>query len=143
MCLVIGDNLLYSATSMQLWLSSKTLQNNSGFGIWTSKINDNSFISVIKVITSRIAWINAVYSASVLFKEIYVCNFWHHNTGNPTYVITYLIRDTTFLHYRHLLDPIHRHIWHLQNIRYLFLYWFCKLTCTWLTIDYCLVNPHN
>ena len=78
---------------MQLKLSSKTFKNISGFGRFILKINDISFISSIKVITSRISWIDVIYYASVLVKVISVCNLLHHNNGHPAYVINYTICD--------------------------------------------------
>ena len=82
MIFFLSDNLLDSATAMQLWLSSKTLQNNVVFRRRISKINDNSFISAIKGYLPRISWINKIYSDSVVLKYIYVCNLMHHTTGN-------------------------------------------------------------
>ena len=93
MCFVLGENLLNSATAMQLWLSLKTLLNTSGFGRWISKINNTNFISAIKCIMLHIAWINAIYSASVVLKAFSVCNLLHHNTIHPAYIITYPVRD--------------------------------------------------
>ena len=81
---------------MKFFLSPKTLQNNSGFGRSISKINDISFINNIKGITSRISWINEIYSASDILKVIYVCNLLHHNTRHPAYVIIYPVRNMAF-----------------------------------------------
>ena len=78
---------------MQLWLSLKTLQKTSGLGGQISNINDIYFIRTIKGIMSRISWFNAIYSDSILLKEISIYNLLHHNTGHPVYMITYLIRD--------------------------------------------------
>ena len=96
MCFVLSENLLDSAPSMQLLLSLKTLQKTSGFGRCISKINDTSFINAIKIITLRIAWLNAIYSANVLIKDISICNLLHDNTGHPAYIITYPVRNMTF-----------------------------------------------
>ena len=92
----IGGILLDSVMAMQLWLSSKNLQNTSGFEKWISKINYTSLVSAIKGIMLIIAWPNVIYSASVVIKPISVCNLLHHNTGHPAYVITYTIRDMEF-----------------------------------------------
>ena len=81
---------------MQPWLSLNTLQKTSGFGRCTSKINDTSFISSVKGTMLRIACFNAIYYSSVVIKAISVCNLLHHITGNPTYIITYPIRDMAF-----------------------------------------------
>ena len=89
-------NLVDSLTAMQIWLSSNILQKTSGFGRLISKIDDNSFISAIKCITSHIHWINAIYSTSIVLKYIYVCNLPHHNTGHPAYGITHPVRDMRF-----------------------------------------------
>ena len=61
-----------------------------------SKINDIYFISTIKGITPGIAWLNAIYYASVVIKDIYICNLLHHITGHPTYVISYTKSDMEF-----------------------------------------------
>ena len=95
-CFVLGDNLLDSATEMQLWFYLNTLQNTSGFGICISQINDNDFINAIKGITFHIDWINTRYSASMILKVITFCNQLHHSTGHPAYVSTYPIRDMKF-----------------------------------------------
>ena len=60
------------------------------------KINDTSLISTIKGIISLIAWLNVTYSASVVLKVIYTCNFLHHKTRHPAYVIKYPIRNMKF-----------------------------------------------
>ena len=60
----LGGDLLDSTTAIQLWLSSNTLQNNSGFGSCISKIKYASFIN-----TSNIKWLNAIYSSSVVLKK--------------------------------------------------------------------------
>ena len=87
---VLDENLLYSATAVQILLSSETLQNTSGFGRWIS------FINAINSITSRIACLSAIYSASVVLKAIYVCNLLYHNTGHTAYVIKYPVHDMIF-----------------------------------------------
>ena len=60
------------------------------------KMKDTSLINAIKVITLYIAWINAIYYASIVLKEIHVCNLLHHNTGHPLYVITYPVHEMNF-----------------------------------------------
>ena len=40
-----------------------------------------------KGITFHIAWINAIYSASVVLKVIFVCNLLQYNTGHPAHQI--------------------------------------------------------
>ena len=55
-----------------------------------------SFISAIKVIMLRIAWLNAIDSASVVTKIISTCILLHHNTLHTAYVITYPVRDMKF-----------------------------------------------
>ena len=95
-CFDLKENLLDYATKMQIWLSSETLQNTSGYGIWIQKINDTSFISAMKGIACHIAWLNAIYSTSVVLKSIYVCILINHNTGHPTYVTTYTVHNMTF-----------------------------------------------
>ena len=51
------------------------------------------FNRVIKCIALRISCTNTIYSASILLKEIYVCNLSISNTGHPVYLITYPERD--------------------------------------------------
>ena len=53
------------------------------------KIKHTSFINPLKGITLRIAWLNAIYSTSMVLKSIYVCNSLHPDSGPPTYIITY------------------------------------------------------
>ena len=81
---------------MQLWLSSKTLQNISGFRRYISKMNDTSFISAINVNMPLITCLNTIYSAFVVLKAISVCNLLHPNNGYPAYVITYPVCGMTF-----------------------------------------------
>ena len=142
MCFVFVENLLDSATEIQLWLSSKNLQKTSDFGRWISKVNYTTFISNIKGITSQIACINEIYSTYVVLKAISVCNLLHHNNGHLTYVITHPVRDMKFLHYRHLLETIYRQIWHLRNNRWIFLYRDCKICLVCITVNFYMVNPH-
>ena len=89
MCFFLGEILINPATYIQLWLYFKALRNSSGAGRSISKVNNISFIILIKGITSHIAWINAIYSAYVILKAIYVCNLLHHNTEHPSYMIIY------------------------------------------------------
>ena len=96
MCVFLGESLLDSATAMQILLASKNLRKTSGFGRCVSKIKYPYFISAIKGITSRINYIHAIYFASVVLKEIYICKLLHHNTGHPVHVITYFVHDITF-----------------------------------------------
>ena len=116
MCSVLVENLLYSATEMQLWLSSNTLQKTS---IWLSKIIDTFYITAVKIIMLRIDCINEIYSASIVLKVISICNLLHHNTWHPTCIITYSVYDMTFS-YRHLLETIHRQGRCLRNTQCLF-----------------------
>ena len=68
------------------------------FWIWNINIENKWYLlhKRHKGITSYIALLNTIYSASVVLKEIYVCNVLHHNTVNPAYVITYPVHDMTF-----------------------------------------------
>ena len=81
---------------MKAWLSLKTLKKISGFGRWISKISYIYFIIAIKFIKSRINWINTIYSASIIFKAIYVCNLLYHMNGHPVYKTAYSERDMKF-----------------------------------------------
>ena len=60
------------------------------------KINGISFVKAIKGNISHNAWLNAIYSVSVVLKVISVCNLLHHNTVHLVYVTTYPKRDMTF-----------------------------------------------
>ena len=62
--------MLDSDTEIKPWLSSETLQKTSVFGRWISKISDTYFTSVIKGITLRITYLNAIYSTSIAPKAI-------------------------------------------------------------------------
>ena len=95
MCFVLGGKLLDYAMEIQHWLSSKTLQKTSGFGRCISKINNVSFIGAIKGITFLISWFDAIYYASIVLKEIYVCKFLHNNSGHTAYIITYHVCNMT------------------------------------------------
>ena len=55
------------------------------FWFWNMYIKnkDTYFINTIKGITSHIAWLNKIYSASVALKAIYACNLLNDNTGHP------------------------------------------------------------
>ena len=66
----LGENLLDSATAIQIVLSLNNLQKTSGFVRFILKIKYTSFINAIKVITSRINCLNAKYSAYVVLKAI-------------------------------------------------------------------------
>ena len=61
-----------------------------------SRIKDTSFINYINGITSRISWLNAIYSHYDLLKMGSISNLLHHNTLNPVHVITYPVRDMIF-----------------------------------------------
>ena len=93
---VIGENLLDSATAIQLWFYSNTLQKTSGFVRCISKIKYTSFVNDIKGMTLRITCLNKMYYDYVLLKVIYICNLLHHNTVHTAYVITYTVRGITF-----------------------------------------------
>ena len=93
---VLVENLLDSVTEIQLWLSLNTLLKNSVFGRWISKTKYTYIINSVKGVTLHIIWFNAIYSASVVLKDISVCNLLNHNTGNPAYVITYPVHGMVF-----------------------------------------------
>ncbi len=73
MCFVRGVNLGLSATLIQLWLSSQTLQKNLGEPAGSGRAELISYIKFKNGSTSRIAIDNAIYSASVVLNAIYVC----------------------------------------------------------------------
>ena len=90
---VLGKNLFDWAMAMQIWLSSKTLKNNFGYGIWMLKIKNISFVRDIKGIKLIIPWLNAIYYTSVVFITTSVYKLLHNKVGNPPYVITYPEHD--------------------------------------------------
>ena len=81
MWFVICVNFEFSATLMQMLLSSNTLQWNSGLGLWRGKTSPTSTINFIKCITPLIAWDRAMYSDYVVLKAISVCSLLHHVRG--------------------------------------------------------------
>ena len=142
MCFSIGKKLLDSAIAIQLWFYSDNLQKTSGFGLCVSKIKDTSCINARKGITSRIAWINVIYSAPVVLKAIYIWNLLQHNTGHPAYVITYPIHDMIFSSLSASTWAHSWESWHLHNTLHFSPYRSCKLCHLWLTVNFCLVNTH-
>ena len=85
MCSVRGVNFGLFATVMQLSLSSHTVQQKTG-----SLVNspNNPAVSLIRPkngITSRIALDRAMYSLSVVLREIYVCSLLPQLIGHPAY----------------------------------------------------------
>ena len=95
-CFVLGDIFLVSATAIKPWLPSNTLQDTSVFLRCIMKIKETSLTNSIEGITSRIAWLNKIYSASMVLKAIYICNLLQNNAGHPTYIITYPVHDMKF-----------------------------------------------
>ena len=140
---VRGENLLDFVTAIQILFFPDILQKTSAFWRCISHIKYIYFISTIKCINSRIYLINTMYSASVVLKVVFVCNFLHHSTGNPAYIITYPVRDMKlYMHYRHLLEPINHKSWHIYSTWWIFPYSDWKLRRVRLTVDLSLVNPH-
>ena len=95
MCFFRGLNFGLFATVMKISLSSQTVQRNTG-SIFNSPNNPAvSFMRPRNGITSRIALDKAMYSISVVIREIYVCNLLPQVIGHPEYIITKPVRDNT------------------------------------------------
>jgi hypothetical protein len=99
MCFVRGLILGDFTRSTHPLLSSKIAEcvivsDNSSPATAASSSN-NLFIGM----RSRMAWDNAMYSASVVDKAIYVCSFDAQSTGHPQNVITYPILDFIVLEF--------------------------------------------
>ena len=95
MCFVWGVNFGLFANLMQLSLSSQTVQRNTG-----SLVNspNNPAVSLIRPkngITSRIVLDRAMYSLSVVLREIYVCKLLPKVIGHPSYIITKPVHENT------------------------------------------------
>ena len=95
MCFVLGVNFELSATMMQLLLSSNNLQWNFSLVLWRGKTSPTSTIKFMRGITSLIAWDRAMYSDSVVLKDISVCSLLHHVREHPAYSITKPVLDRT------------------------------------------------
>ena len=141
-CFVFGKHLLDFATTMQIWLSSMTLQKTSGIGRWISKINYTSIVSAIEVLrcASPVSmWYTTllVYLYQFIFVTYYITIMDIPRTKLHILYVTW-----HFLHYRNLLELIHWKSWHLCNTGYIFIYWDCKLHPVWVTVKLHLVNSH-
>ena len=71
--------------------------------------------------TSLIAILNAIYSASVVDNAIVVCSFDAHTIGHLANLITYPVRDKRLEDLTHLFYHIHLRNQHQQNIQFLLL----------------------
>ena len=98
--MVLNRNVLFPhweifdwSMAIQIWLSSNTFQNNFGLGRCILNINKTSLKNIMKVNTSRTAWLKAVYSASAVINVICVCSLLIRNTRHPAYIIIYLVYD--------------------------------------------------
>ena len=92
---VRGVNFGLFATVMQLTLSSQTVQRNTGYLVNSPNNPAVSFMRPKNGITSRITLDKAMYSLSVVIREIYVCNLLPQVIGHPAYIITKPIHDNT------------------------------------------------
>ena len=91
----LGENFCAAASEIQLLLSSKTLQWNFGFFRFKGNTSFISFSRFTKGMSSLVAWLRAVYSASVLDTAVYVCNLIQNRTGQLVYMSTYPVLDGT------------------------------------------------
>ena len=95
MCFVRGVNFGIFATVIQLSLSSQTVQRNTGSIVNCPNNQAVSFMRPKNGITSRIALDRAMYSLSVLLREISAYNLLPQVIGHPAYIITKPVRDNT------------------------------------------------
>ena len=95
MCFVLGVNLGLSATLMQLWLSSRTLQKNLGSDLLIGKKSSSSFMRLRTGRTSCIAIERAMYSASVVLSAISVFSLLRQKIGHPAYEMKNPVQDKT------------------------------------------------
>ena len=95
MCFVRGVNFGLFATVMQLSLSSQTLQRNTAYLVNSPNNPAVSFMRPRNGITSGIALDRAIYSLSVVLREIYVCNLIPQVIGHPAYIMTKPVRENT------------------------------------------------
>ena len=96
MFMVRRDNLSACAILMKDWLSSGTVQMNSGDPSKTGEVVFIYYIKLISGITSRRACDRAMYSASAVLRAIYVWSFEKKWIGQPAYIIEYQVLDITF-----------------------------------------------
>ena len=90
-----GVNFELFATVMQLSFSSQTVQRNTG-SLFNSPNNPAvSFMRPKNGITARIALDRAMYSLSVVLREISVCNLLPQVIGHPAYIMTKPVCDNT------------------------------------------------
>ena len=94
-CFVRGVNFGLFATVMQLSLSSQTVQQNTGFLVNIPNNPAVSFMIPKNGITSCIALDRAMYSLSVVLREISVCNLLPQVIGHPSYIMTKPVSDNT------------------------------------------------
>ena len=119
--MIINSNIFSWSEFVRLRDSNKTLivfkLFTEYFRLWKIYIEykDNFFISTIKYITLRIAYLNVIYYASVVLRANYFCNLLHHNTWHPTYVITYPVRDMIFSLLSKSAWSHPQENWHLLN----------------------------
>ena len=95
MLFVRGVNFGLFATVMKLSLSSQTVQRNSGSLVNSPTNPEVSFMRPKNGITSHIALDRAMYSRSVVLREISVCNLLTQVIGHPAYIMTKPARDNT------------------------------------------------
>ena len=90
-----GINFGLFASGMQLSLYSQTVQRNTGSLVNIPNNRAVSFMRPRNEITSRIALDRAMYSLSVVLREIHVCNLLPQVIGHPAYIMTKPVRDNT------------------------------------------------
>ena len=95
MCFVRGVNFGIFATVIQLSLSSQTVQLNNGSLVNSPNNPAVSFMRPRNGFTSRIVLDRAIYSLSVVLREISICNLIPQVIGHPAYMMTKHVRDNT------------------------------------------------
>ena len=142
-CLVLGENFLYSVTEIQPWLYYNTSQNTSVFGRCISKTKYSSFIKTIKVLLCAFPRSMQHIPLMWCLKRVLFLTYCTIILDIPRKLLYIPYVAWHFIHYRHLLDTIHRNSRHICNIQCLFLYRACKLFHVWLTGNLRLLNSHK
>ena len=102
MCFVLGLFLGTFANSSAPLLSSKSVHLICNFASGILNIGFISSINSLKGSTSLAAVHGAMYSASVVDREISVCKRLNHVIGQPAYLITHPVLDLTELGSSHV-----------------------------------------
>ena len=92
---VLGVNFGLFATVIKISLSSHTVQQNNGYLVIIQNKPAVSFIRLINGINSLIEVDRAMYSISVVLRDISVCILLFRRNGHPEYIIKKPVLDNT------------------------------------------------